>query len=70
MNIRVEKFEVCQLSSLVKGDMFVCQNELYTVLEKTFQNVRAFNHRRNDIVPFLTPTATEVTRVKRGVIYV
>lgn len=72
MNIKVNKYEVCEPMALLTGDMFIYHNELCTVLQKDFHNITIFNHKRNTDyqISLYTIKGLKVTRVKEGTICV
>ena len=68
MSVRVDKYEVCNIGTLVIGDMYVNAGQLYTVLEKRFDFVKAFNNERHTMHSYTIPCGLIVTRVKGGFI--
>lgn len=66
MTITVEKFEICNIGSLVVGDMYVQRGELHTVLRKSFDSITVFNNHRHNTEMIYTPCSLDVTRVKGG----
>lgn len=68
MNCTVESFEICNIGSLVKGDMFMHKGELHTVLRKESNSVTVFNNKRHNTEMIYTPCGMDVTRVKGGYI--
>jgi len=48
MNCTVESFEICNIGSLVVGDMYVQKGELHTVLRKSFDSMTVLNNKRQN----------------------
>ena len=46
MKVNVGSYEQTSLDSLVKGDMFVYHDTLFTVLHTSFEMVTIFNHTK------------------------
>ena len=70
MKVNVGSYEQTSLDSLVKGDMFVYHDTLFTVLHKSFEMVTIFNHTKNTTDCLYIHCKKEVTRIKSGVISV
>lgn len=68
MTIKVDNFEICNISTLVVGDMYVQKNELHTVLRKSFDSITVFNNKRHNTEMIYIPCSLDVTRVKGGYI--
>ena len=64
MNCTVESFEICNIDSLVVGDMYVQKGELHTVLRKSFDSITVFNNKRHNTEMIYTQCSLDVTRVK------
>ena len=66
MTIVVKQYEICTIGSLVVGDMYMLNNELFTVLRKSFDSITVFNNHRHTTQMIYIPASLDVTRVIRG----
>lgn len=66
MNIRVDKYELCNIGTLVVGDMYTHKNELNTVLRKSFDSITVFSNKRHTTDHIYLPANLVVTRVVTG----
>lgn len=68
MNCKVEAYEICNIGSLVVGDMYMHKGELHTVLRKSFDSITVFNNKRHNTEMIYTPCNMDITRVRKGYI--
>ena len=68
MRIKVDRFEVIDISALLKGDVFTYLGMMYVVTDKTFEHTKAFNMERHCEVFWDNAIPQDVTRVKGGYI--
>lgn len=66
MNISVDSFEICNIGTLVVGDMYTHHFELHTVLRKSFDSITVFNNKTHKTEMIYLPCGMDVTRVKGG----